>query len=861
MRINDVLDYVNGIDRIVGKNTELEIKVLLDPRIHTPKFVNKKSISESILDIKNIIKNALQYGSPVMSQTINFIHTDTKFMFVKQLIYNNCIQIKDKKCYYTKKSLLAPIYLISDVNPSYKLSVNEETVECNDIDKYDIIRFRNRYSINFINEFKEWRIDLTLIKETKDNSLYNLKNIRDKLFSNDITTDNLLENAIWEYADRIELEIEYVDDLKNIDIYKISQLDKLINISNEHTYKNCICQIASIIKPNILHKFKNGNFGMKQLGSNPVELTKKDYIDNVLPNIKNFILTEKIDGIRTMLILYPKRGECHIINKEYSTMTIPVTDDELIILDTEHYSDKYYVFDVIWYNKDISNLPYTARLEHIKQITLLYNFLQIKHFIVLDNHEQQIPNFYSIVETLDYKTDGLIFISKDKDYNRTLNYKWKPIEKMSIDFVAKKCHAKLLGIFPYTEKPNKTLYILFSGIKSSEYKKLGMNKIHNYNYMFPNIRYNDEYIPIQFEPSDNPYAYLFWSENKELDNMVVELILKNDEWHLIRIRDDRNIDMARKTYYGNYFKYAEYIWLNYKNPLIINDFTIQSNHYFQVDDNKEFTQLRKFNNFVKSQLINLYTKDTDVDWVIDLASGKGQDLYKYIEGGIKNILMIDIDSMALAEIVTRKYKYLTNDSCKISKLFIKQLDLTHPYKKNIEIIEKSYFGLPITGVPLIVCNLALHYLIPNKSKIQNFICLLNKLLKPGGIFIFTSFNGKKVFDLLNIDNNCNVWNSIDNKYSIKKLYADNIFTGINQQISVKLPFSNGQYYTENLINDTILEDALMKKKISINIKCCFNSYFNQYELEKKSHYDQLSESDKQFIELYNFYICCKNTKL
>ena len=317
MRINDVLDYVNGIDRIVGKNIELEIKVLLDPRIHTPKFVNKKSISESILDIKNIIKNALQYGSPVMSQTINFIHTDTKFMFVKQLIYNNCIQIKDKKCYYTKKSLLAPIYLISDVNPSYKLSVNEETVEYNDIDKYDIIRFRNRYSINFINEFKEWRLDLTLVKETKDNSLYNLKNIRDKLFSNDITTDNLMDHLIWEYADRIELEIEYIDDLKNIDIYKISQLDKLINISNKYTYKNCICQIASIIKPNILHKFKNGNFGMKQLGSNPIELTKKDYIDNVLPNIKNFILTEKIDGIRTMLILYPKKGECHIINKEY----------------------------------------------------------------------------------------------------------------------------------------------------------------------------------------------------------------------------------------------------------------------------------------------------------------------------------------------------------------------------------------------------------------------------------------------------------------------------------------------------------------------------------------------------------------
>jgi hypothetical protein len=869
MYLNQVLQYINSTELSNSKNKsiEFEIKILLDPRINSPQFVNKKSLPDSIEIIKSVLNNASKYGSSDISQTINFINTEEKHMFVKQLVFENGVQNKDKKCFYIKKPLIDPIYLTSDKFPSYKLCMNEEIIQDTDINKFDIVRFRLRYSITFdntistagtANNLDGWRLDLTFVKETKNQSVSHLKNIRDRLF-----TDNLA----WDYADKIEMEMEYIGDLSKLTIEHISNLDSLWDVINTKklTYEGCIYQIAKIIKPNILHKFKSGYFGLKQLGSNPIELTKKDYIDNVLPDIHNFIITEKIDGIRAMLIIYPGRGECHIIDKTYSYMEIPIDStnnldsiqSNVIILDTEKYNDKFYVFDVLYYNDiDVSKLPFIERLNYVNNTVKVYDFLQSKHFMEIDNINK-IQEFYDSFDSFPYPNDGLIFISKNHSYNETLNFKWKPVEKMTIDFVAKKCPDKLLGINPYIIKPGQTLYLLFSGIRKRDYNKLCVYKMKQYNQLFPNIYHSDAYLPIQFSPSDKPFAYLFWSDQDNIDNNVVELTLKNDIWKLVKIREDRTIDMNRKTYYGNYFKYAELIWMNYKNPLSMSNLCEEHKHYFKEDDNQTYKYLRKFNNFVKDQLITLYTHNIEVDWVIDLASGKGQDLFKYIDKDIKNILMVDVDKMALMEIINRKYIYINNASYKKSKLYIKHLDLNTPYKQNLELIKNSYFGIPYDGVPLIICNLALHYLIPNKKKMQNFIGLLNNLLDSGGIFIYTAFDGKKVFDLLK---ETPQWFSPDNKYSIKKLYTDTTFTGINQQISVLLPFSNGEYYTENLINTEIFADELSKKKISLNIEDSFDTYLDQFQKNKESFYNELNTSDKEFISLYSFHICHKAVK-
>ena len=137
--------------------------------------------------------------------------------------------------------------------------------------------------------------------------------------------------------------------------------------------------------------------------------------------------------------------------------------------------------------------------------------------------------------------------------------------------------------------------------------------------------------------------------------------------------------------------------------------------------------------------------------------------------------------------------------------------------------------------------------------------MLNKILAPGGIFIFTAFNGEKVFNLLaeHADEN-GVWNkyNADAKlvFSIKKKYAGDLFTGSNQKIDVLLPFTNGEYYTENLINTNMLNSQLEKKKINLIAADSFDIYLKRFQVEKSHFYDRLDDLEKEYISLYHFYV-------
>ena len=92
------------------------------------------------------------------------------------------------------------------------------------------------------------------------------------------------------------------------------------------------------------------------------------------------------------------------------------------------------------------------------------------------------------------------------------------------------------------------------------------------------------------------YTYLFWSKDTNLDNNVGEFILdKKLNWNLIKIRDDRKIDVDRGNYFGNNYKIAELIWMSYKDPLIIED--LKEDMYFRVHESKKHEAQRNYNSF------------------------------------------------------------------------------------------------------------------------------------------------------------------------------------------------------------------------------------------------------------------------
>lgn len=929
MYFNKTITYINSLQQSTKSVYEIELKLLIDSRVKRPHFISTQytKLSDVLSAINKIVMIALDYGLPSISQTINFIDTHQDHMFIKQLCYVDGVQDKTKKNFYTKKSLIAPIYLsnVDDSNknkPSMKFAINEETVVDYTRDSFDIIRFRSRYSINFTTPpLNNWRLDLTLIKECKTMSISELKKIRDKLFTPGLTPENFLELSDWKYADKIELELEYTGTVSDFCLENISQLNVLFPTDlNSHTnlksYDECITTVANLFNANKL--------SFKQLGANPIELNRKLYFTKVLSKINNFFVTEKINGTRTMLIIYPCNNIMYIINgdpdkfiaRELNSDEITFDDscainDNPVILDTESIdvdgTTHYYVFDIISHftHDNISACTFNTRLQHFTEFVDTANMITLhnKHFIKLckKTYSTEISKFHSKMLKQSYEIDGLIFISCNSSYKKTLNYKWKSIEFMTIDFVAKKCPLELLGISPYTQRDNQTLYMLFSGIQNTQYKKLGIEKVQAYTKLFSNVcdnqygRTRDKYYPIQFSPSSNPYAYLFWCDNSKLDNRIVELsydVTKNN-WNLYKIRDDRDAALKAKTYYGNYYKIAEHIWMNYQNPLTLKTLgqkLTDVTSYFQTTVNKSnnksnqciyFAQ-RKFNNYVKAQLIKVNSLHTNLSWFIDLCSGNGQDMMKYIECGFRNGVFTDIDRDALTEIIDRKYSYIddksiySNDRDSVKdpssnrncKIFVKHLDMSLPNKTNIANMYSGKLGVPINGVPMVVCNFALHYVIPNVTKMKNFINFLNIILAPGGIFIFTAFNGKKIFDLLKSventnENNNSTWQMQENnkiKYSIKKKYTEDEFTGVNQKIDVLLPFSNGKYYTENLIDAETLIDELDNKKIRLIAESSFDMYLDKFKLDKPKFYNKMTEADKKYVSLYNLYVFHKDNK-
>lgn len=652
------------------------------------------------------------------------------------------------------------------------------------------------------------------------------------------------------------------------------------NNDNKHnkSYQDVVFEIAKFLKPNISHKFKK-DYGLKQLSNQVIELNKITFLNEIQNNMQDYYMTDKIDGKRTILFLSP--AESYAVSDKLNP--VDVTTNNICIFDTEFYDNKYYIFDVMVYEGEIlTNLPFEERMKYFT--TFKSDIIRTKLFIKLNkNYKQQIRDFKN--EKKPYDIDGIIFTPANGLYNTMKVYKYKPLDHLTIDFLIKKCPNELLNQQPYNNNKNKTLYILFCGISKRVFFKLKMRYMKYYHKMFPNIdtKKLPHYFPIQFEPSSQKYAHLFWSNDDNLNNEVGEFLYdtKNKEWKLKKVRDDRKIEVERGNFFGNNYKIAEFIWMAYSDPLIIetnetnennnimdissenssditsdSDFNSDSenektvstkNVYFQEHDNILQKASRNYNSFVKSELFN---KFKNTEWVMDLASGKGQDLFRYSTFNMKNVIFLEIDKTALEELIIRKHSFSTDDNRYKNNMnvLIQNVDLLEPYKKTISAIDNVYTS---QNIDLIMCNFAFHYFVKDVNSLQNVCGLIDHYLSRNCKFVFTAFDGQKIVDLLEKYNGQWIINNNNQiKYGIKKKYNNNKLLDIGQQIEVLLPFSNNAFYEEYLININAIEKELNKYNIVLETNLSFSTYINDY----KGHMD---DNDKTYVDLYHYYIFTK----
>ena len=479
----------------------------------------------------------------------------------------------------------------------------------------------------------------------------------------------------------------------------------------------------------------------------------------------------------------------------------------------------------------------------------------------------------------EYEIDGLILSQPNEDYRATNSYKWKPPEHNSIDFLAIRAPNNILNIKPLIPKEGKDLYILFSAIHLNIKNKLGLKFAPFYDVIFPEYKGKETvYLPIQFCPSANPLEYMYYHDKGagDINYKVVEM-KKNirpakrpedeyrqfslGDWELMRVRDDRTFE--RTEDYNNY-EIAEKTYMNYLNPLFFEDLAKVPNSYFMFTAPSTYKAKNVYNRIIYNEII--YNNCNEAPFIVDLGTGRGADIIRYLQAGVRTGVFIDNDKDALTELIQRKYSIIKSEDKqakvgkyrrdKVSGVGMNILIMHANLKDNYEsLLMKIYdLGYKAHSKNACVCNFALHYMCDTSENIKNIIELIDHLLPIGGLFVFTVMDGRAVYDLLKGLEKGQKWVAEENgaeKYCIQKLYGPGKMADYGQNIAVKMPFSN-EYYEEPLCNVEYLIKLFMAKKYAVELNCNFLEKKDSPETTSTGIVRKLTEIDKDYIKLQKY---------
>ena len=813
-----------------------------------------------------------------LSSSVDIISNINGAKYIRHIEWVNGKSIES----YHKKTYLTKTQQIDDYI-KYHVSVSrEERIEKFNTTEQAFIRFKAR--ISFI--IGPWRYDLTAIKSSdmKDMNTANLETFKSIFVG--ITPETITSDEVRGHVDNYEIEVEYIGD-GTITVESVAGVPSdLFNMIDpgyltRMSYQEEIYNIATYIITNklILPKFKQPDHGIKRLLNSVISLTKSVYYNKIYPP-DEYLATIKADGERCVAVVNGNR--LRIISSQFEEyLSGAFVPGPITIADCELIDGKILrVFDCMMLNDEhIHRYGMAMRIERIPVAVEIINKIQsmaIEAKYVTLYSKTLEKDFRSVADKkYKYKTDGLIISEPLRPYQETINYKWKPYELNSIDFVAVRCPKQMIGIKPYEAKTGHDLYILFVGISKQMYDSLNINIIPHYKDMFNDT--SPEYFPIQFSPSSNPLAHIYYHTGDNIHMKIVELVRNeaNTNWNFIRLRDDRTI---QKTYYGNDFRTAEMTFMNYIDRFPISDLWDRSNSYFTKNADTIHEAPNRYKRFVISNMFKNNISNTK--WIIDMAAGRGADMNRYKEIGVDNVLFIDIDPSAIAELISRKFsdwgsgtRVSTRESTKIQAYskrpggnykvatIIGSKNLTvHTLVADLktayaDLSAKTHqFGINAGMMDGIVCNFALHYMCDTIENLRNVLMFNAKMLKVGGLFMFTVMDGTAIFSLLSGLKFGQTWEVRQDgviKYAIRRDYKDDNLSKTGQNISILLPFID-EMQSEPLCNvDTVINEAT-RLGFSVELNNNMVDMMDMFAGHNKGLFNRLTSDDKHYISLFKY---------
>jgi SAM-dependent methyltransferase len=632
-----------------------------------------KAIFEVVLDfLKSKLKEDKDAHSEI-EHSINTLCDDIVFK-TSDVLVKKSIYVKNKRQEPTEVYRKGREFDIK--GEGWKLVLSRE-IKLNETVQVNInvglrrVRIKSRISFFIPSILPDWRFDLTAVitELPSDDLVRRVNTARTAMFESKL--DNFMQTVeIPEYITEYEIEIEHIGNRRNLDEKTLmgardTVLSKIVS-SGRSQMDEAIIHLTDVLR---VKTIPGRALTIKAVSNSVKDMTKNIYISEVYPEINNYYVTDKADGDRAFIHISKRKttiiyGSTVLEWPDKSKKGDTILDSELIINGSEIVA---YVFDVLMHDgENIQNLPFSERIERIPTaIKPLGKKAIPKRYIRLSKDELSVQLDEIMKINRRYDIDGLIFNQADASYRRMKVWKYKP--KATVDLLVRKCPKNLLDTPGFPEKRGQVLMLLFCGINSKAMYQRGLTLISEYDKLFPNV--SDDYFPIQFSPSTDPNAFIYYSHNDNLDGKVCEFVYHTSKsWQLLRVREDRQADIDSGRYFGNDFRVAENILINAFNPLTMDILKSPSaTGYFKVAPNSIYDVNRKYNRAIRYLLVRAIndSKTRSINSVLDLACGTGQSL-KAIAQVMEpeTYFAVDIDRDAIGILLSRKDSILQelNDS-------------------------------------------------------------------------------------------------------------------------------------------------------------------------------------------------------
>ena len=181
-------------------------------------------------------------------------------------------------------------------------------------------------------------------------------------------------------------------------------------------------------------------------------------------------------------------------------------------------------------------------------------------------------------------------------------------------------------------------------------------------------------------------------------------------------------------------------------------------------------RIGKFNNFVKSMILKRCLRKGDA--VFDIGGGQGQDLEKYKNSGIKELLLIDQSDEAIKEARKRFREGFQKKRYQFDGYFLPILNAFDFTIMDNLLKDYSYWSSPNIekdwhgSFDIVSSQLAFHYAFINEHSIRSALKIVASALRKDGLFIGTIPNGEFIKKML-IDDAKNEYASQSKMFRLK----------------------------------------------------------------------------------------------